>query len=98
MSRFSLIVVMVLGFTSVVRADLRPRKDLSGDKNISNKIFKEDPAPKPKQELVITDKTLIELDGKSVRYADIPKNAEVILLDIANDRKTVLKIHFRTKK
>jgi hypothetical protein len=51
-----------------------------------------------KDELAITDDTEIELDGRGCKYADVPKDAEIILLDLSADKKTIKKIHFRSKK
>jgi hypothetical protein len=47
---------------------------------------------------VITDETEIEVDGKRCGYEDVPERAEMILLSIGKDGKTVLKLHFKTKK
>jgi hypothetical protein len=62
------------------------------------------PAPKaeaaPDQDggLVISDDTEVKLDGKVCKYEDIPESAEVVLLELGKDKKSVLKLHFRTKK
>jgi hypothetical protein len=62
------------------------------------------PAPKAEPEteqeggLVITDDTEVKLDGKLCKYEEIPESAEVILLEVGKDKKSVLKLHFRTKK
>jgi hypothetical protein len=47
-------------------------------------------------DLVIDDDTEIKLDGKDIKYEDVPKDAQIILLDVSADRK-IRKIHFRSK-
>jgi hypothetical protein len=54
-------------------------------------------APKPRQ-LVVTDDTVIEVDGKKCGFKDVPDGAEVIQIEVGKDGKTVLKLGFRTKK
>jgi hypothetical protein len=51
-----------------------------------------------KEQLVITGETQVMLDGQPCKYADIPDNATIMLLEIAADRKTVLKVHFESGK
>ncbi len=45
----------------------------------------------------LTDKTEVKLDGRACPYEKVPDSATIILLE-ANSDKTVLKIHFRSKK
>jgi hypothetical protein len=54
--------------------------------------------PEDDGKLVISDKTEVVLDGKVCKMEDVPKNAEVIRLEVGTDKKSVLRIHFRTKK
>jgi hypothetical protein len=49
-------------------------------------------------EVVLTEQTEVLLNGKPCKYADVPGHARVVLLELAEDNKTVLKIHFRTGK
>ncbi|HVS36611.1 MAG TPA: hypothetical protein VMS17_13700 [Gemmataceae bacterium] len=53
---------------------------------------------KDDQKLVITDKTEVQLDGRDCKLADIPATASVISLEVAADKKTIVKIHFQSKK
>lgn len=56
-------------------------------------------APKEeKQQFVITDDTEVQLDGKACKFGDVPETASVSSLDVGPDKKTVLKIHFKSKK
>jgi hypothetical protein len=49
-------------------------------------------------EFVVTDQTEIVLDGRLCRYAEVPAHATIMRIEVAADKVTVLKIHFRTKK
>ena len=49
-------------------------------------------------EYVLTNETEILLDGKPCRYEAVPANASIIRMEVGADRKTVLKILFRTPK
>jgi hypothetical protein len=53
---------------------------------------------KQEGEFVITDETAVFLDGRACRYKDVPDKAHIASLEVAPDRKTVLKVHFRTAK
>jgi hypothetical protein len=50
-------------------------------------------------EFQITDQTEVLLNGRPCRYEAVPASASIILMEVASEnRKLVLKIHFRTKK
>jgi hypothetical protein len=94
-------MVLVASFLclSVAHASLAQPKERS--------IFDRPLPPAPKAEpaaeqegggLVISDDTEVKLDGKVCKYEEIPESAEVILLEVGKDKKSVLKLHFRTKK
>ncbi len=51
-----------------------------------------------KDALVISADTEVRLDGKPCKYEDVPRDAEVTLIDLSADQQVVRKIHFRTKK
>jgi hypothetical protein len=51
----------------------------------------------PKDEFTMSDQTEVQLDGKACKYADVPNDAQITLLEVSKDR-VILKIHFRTKK
>jgi hypothetical protein len=46
----------------------------------------------------VTGETEILLNGKPCIYEGIPDHASIVQMDVAADKKTVLKIHFRTQK
>ncbi len=47
---------------------------------------------------VVTEQTEILLNGQPCKYADIPRHATILKMEVAADKKTVLQIHFRTRK
>ena len=49
-------------------------------------------------EFQVTEQTEVLLDGKACRYQDVPQQATILRMEVAPDRKTVLRIHFRTGK
>jgi hypothetical protein len=49
-------------------------------------------------EFVITDETEVTLDGCACCYKDVPSKVSIKHLEVAADRKTVLKIDFRTRR
>jgi hypothetical protein len=49
-------------------------------------------------EFVVTDRTEVLLNGKPCRYADVPGHATIVRMEVAADNKTVLRIHFQTRK
>ncbi|MFO0878964.1 MAG: hypothetical protein U0840_16600 [Gemmataceae bacterium] len=50
---------------------------------------------KPADELQITLKTEVMLNGRRVEYSEIPRTATITYIELAPDAKTVLKIYFR---
>jgi hypothetical protein len=52
----------------------------------------------PQSEFILTVGTAFLLNGKPCRYEEIPDYASIVQMDVAADKKTVLKIHFRTRK
>jgi hypothetical protein len=49
-------------------------------------------------EFVVTDRTEVLLNGEPCRYEEIPGHASIVRMDVAADRKTVLRVHFRVQK
>ncbi len=55
-------------------------------------------ASAPQPDFVLTEESEIRLNGEPCRFKDVPTNAEIVYVEVARDRKTILKIHFRTLK
>ena len=97
-----------LCFLPAALANLSPRNDLpSLGKEPLPKASKDAPdkpaAPaaeaKPETpKLVITDATEVQLDGQACKLADVPGTASVVSLEVAADKKTILKIRFQSQK
>jgi hypothetical protein len=49
-------------------------------------------------EYVLTQETEILLDGKPCKYEDVPATASIVKMEVAADRKTVLRVRFRSRK
>jgi len=49
-------------------------------------------------EFSLTAGTEVLLDGKPCKYADVPSHASIERMELAADNKTVVRIHFRSKK
>jgi hypothetical protein len=49
-------------------------------------------------DFVVTERTEVLLNGKPCKYADVPGHATIVRMELAADGKTVLKVHFRTRK
>ena len=109
MTRWTTTFAAFLCFLPAAMANLSPRNDfppVSKDplpKNAKDAADKPAAAPtaddkKDDQKLVITDKTEVQLDGADCKLGDVPATAAVIGLEVAADKKTILKIHFQSKK
>ena len=106
MTRLTMALVVVLSCLSSANAGLSSRKDAPLGKEVSPEqrgtLFpefnKKSRAAEEEQELTINDDTEIKLNGRACEYKDVPSDAGVILVELAADRKTILKIHFESKK
>lgn len=49
-------------------------------------------------ELQVTRATAVLVDGRECAYRNVPPGATVVLIEVAPDRRTVLRIEFRTRK
>lgn len=108
MTRLTLALTALLACLSPAMAMLSPHTNPPAlGKDTLPTSAKDAPAAKPaaiaapkeeKQQFVITDDTEVQLDGKACKFADVPGTASVSALDVAPDKKTILKIHFTSKK
>jgi hypothetical protein len=48
--------------------------------------------------LVITRRTAILLDGSPCQYEQLPEGAVITAAEVAADRKTLLRVHFRSPR
>jgi hypothetical protein len=75
----------------------RPRDAWLAGKPVPSSLVKTFADSDADEGFTMTDQTEIRLDGKTCKYADVPKDAQITLLEVSKDR-VILKIHFRSKK
>ena len=46
----------------------------------------------------VTFRTEVFVDGRACSYADVPRGAAIVNMEVSSDNRTVLTIHFRSKK
>jgi hypothetical protein len=107
MTRSVLALAVWMGLVSVASASLTPRKEsLPFGKEVPQGRAAKLPARALEQvagrettpEFLVTDQTEIRLNGKLCKYHEVPAGASIVLIELAADQKTALKIHFRTRK
>ncbi len=107
MMRLTLTLAISVAVVPAALASLSPHKERrdfgapeaqawSSTKTLSG--LREQTATRPaRPEYLLTNETEILLDGKPCRYGDVPANARIIWMEVGVDKKTVLKILFRTR-
>ncbi len=107
MTRLTLTLVAWMSLVATGTASVAPQKAFlvtSGDLPPLRLAKLPAPATEPaiglrsNAEFVMTERTEVVLNGKACKYADVPAKARIVRMEVAADRKTVLKIHFRTGK
>ncbi len=107
MVRLTLALAALITVASVAPASLAPRNADSWPAHRSPVVrspalFTDAPAHATRQatvlEFQVTEQTEILLDGRGCRYEEVPAQATILRLELATDRKTVLRIYFRTDK
>src|SRR5262249_33535040 len=107
MTRLTLALAVWVSLISVASASLTPRKQTSTFANqippaqtarLLTETLRRAAGGENKWEIALTDQTEILLNGKPCRYEEVPRNASIMQMEVAEDKKTVLKIHFRTRK
>jgi hypothetical protein len=107
MKWLTLVVTAWMSFVSVATASLAPpRKSPGLDKELARALATSVPpalvqqttAPAAEPEFNVTNETEILLDGRPCSFKDVPADASILKMEVAADRKTAQKIHFRTRK
>jgi hypothetical protein len=102
MIRLTLALAVWFALVSVALASLSPRKErLPLDPGVSlpaRQFSALAVKSSAASEYVVTERTMILLDGKPCRYEDVPEKATILRMEVAPDGKTVLRAHFRTGK
>src|SRR5262249_8193341 len=107
MTRLMLTLAAWMGLVSVGWASLTPPKKLPPfGKEVSQRpasklwaqALERVAAREAESEFVVTHRTEVFLNGKPCKYEEVPSHASIMRMEVAADQKTVLKIHFRTRK
>jgi len=104
MTRLILTLVAWIGLAALASASLTPRKEAGslGENDVplalAPKILAQAAAQAADAPYVMTDRTEVLLDGKPCKYENVPANARIVRMETAADKKTVLRIHFRSQK
>jgi hypothetical protein len=107
MSRLLLTLAAWLIFLSVGSASLAPRKEAPVFANgvapalapkLTTDTLEQAAGTGSRSEYAMTERTEVVLNGKPCKYADVPAHARIVKMDVAADKKTVLRIYFRTAK
>jgi hypothetical protein len=88
--------VFLLCFTPTAKAELARSKEPfpRPDPQTLRK-----PAPVrtvPQPEFQLTEESEVVVDGKRRPYKDVPRGAAVLRIEVAQDRKTILRVEFTT--
>jgi hypothetical protein len=107
MTRLTLTVITWLSLAPLVSASLTTRKPNppldeaarpTAIVDLSMKSPSTGTSPQNPRAFAVTDKTEVLLDGKPCLYASVPANATIVRIEVAADKKTAIKIQFRTQK
>jgi hypothetical protein len=111
MTRLMLALAALIGLVSVGSATLTPRKESPLRKEVpafGHQVPRagdckppsrgQAQARGPQSEFVVTHRTKVLLNGKPCKYKDVPDHARIVRMEVAADKKTVLKVYFRTGK
>jgi hypothetical protein len=98
MSRLTLALAVLLCGLAPALAVRAPYHGRLRSAALPEHLLDASPLAADKDGLAIGPDTEVLLDGKACRYEDVPRNAEVTLIDLSADQKVVRKIHFRTRK
>src|SRR5262245_10057653 len=106
MTRLTLALVALICLVPAAPASLAPRPDRlrSGLDAVPSPAprlsaqAREQAAPGAASEYLVTEQTEVRLDGKLCRYEDVPGTATIERMELAPDRKTVLRVFFRSGK
>ena len=108
MPRSALALCLGLCLVSPASATLTPRKEPSTDltnplsaawaKSLLRGVAQSTSTRSSGEEFNVTEQTEVILNGRPCRYKDVPAGASILLMELAPDRKTILRIHFRARK
>jgi hypothetical protein len=92
------LLTVLCALTPATASLVQKKNDTTVGSKVPPRLVDQRGAAEQQEELTVNDDTEIKLDGKNCKYADVPKDAEIILLDVSADKRVIKKIHFRSKK
>jgi hypothetical protein len=108
MTRLALTLAVWMSLVCVATASLEPRKQSLSPRadvwepqtvrTVAKVSSQPSPARASRAQFQVTDQTEVLLDGKPCRYAEVPATAVIIKMEVAEDKTTVLKVYFRSRK
>ena len=107
MTRLTLSVVAWLSLASFVWASLTPSKNNppleealrpASTLDLKTESPRIDTSSQIPLAFAVTATTEVLLDGRPCLYASVPANATIVRIEVAADKKTAIKILFRTRK
>ena len=106
MTRLAVALFIFLCLLPPASATLAPRREPTTFAKDLPAAHNQQPSRAPVQtassaedgEFTLTNETEVLLNGRACRYRDVPGNARIMHMEVAPDRKTVLKVHFRTDR
>lgn len=98
---FSVLASLILAGSAV--AAPAPRKDAPAPGDVPTRKAPATPAksketPKEPTQFEMTEETEVLLDGQPCEYADVPDNAIVVRMEVLPDRRTIVRMHFRSRR
>ncbi len=98
MTRLTLALAVCISLASVASASLTPRKERPPLGPEVARVQAPRLSAGAGPEFKVTEQTEILLDGKACQFRDVPDQAAILRMEVAPDGKTVLRIHFRSRK
>jgi len=107
MIRLTLTLAVWISLVSAVGASLTPRKPSSPlqrevHRALASRLAVRAPhyavQREAQPEFVVTEQTEVLLNGKPCPYAQVPGHATIERMEVAEDKKTVLKVYFLLRK
>jgi hypothetical protein len=107
MNRLILVLAAWMSLVSTVSASLTPRKEPAPLREEVRLVLpvksllaaqEQGVARESESEFVVTERTEILLNGKPCKYEEVPRHSSIVKMEVAADKKTVRRIHFRTRK
>jgi hypothetical protein len=95
------LVCVSLASASLTSPSKRPqiRRDAPPAAKRTAQVSSQAPAQEAQEEeFRMTAQTVVLLNDRRCAYRDVPAHARIVSMEVAADRKTVLRVHFRTGK